>query len=90
MAQRNRIPTALEPYLRLPVQTSLILLTSTLGCSVNWVTARFAGSVLSEETRKIVSKDDGTAQENIVVVLVSWMRDAAFWKTELRRTMVCG
>ncbi|KAF2207344.1 hypothetical protein CERZMDRAFT_107799 [Cercospora zeae-maydis SCOH1-5] len=42
-------PPALAPYLRLPPETSLILLTSTLGCSVNWLVARVIGSALEQE-----------------------------------------
>lgn len=47
MTGRTRLPPALEPYLRLPPETSLILLTGTLGCAVHWVTARFVGSFLA-------------------------------------------
>ncbi|KAM3422493.1 hypothetical protein BST61_g2839 [Cercospora zeina] len=41
-------PPALAPYLRLLPETSLILLTSTLGCSVNWLVARFIGGALKQ------------------------------------------
>ncbi|KAF7196790.1 hypothetical protein HII31_01708 [Pseudocercospora fuligena] len=71
------LPSALEPYLRLPPEASLILLTSTLGCSVNWLTTRFISSALTQDAS---SKD-----EKVSILLVSWMRDLAFWKTEIRR-----
>lgn len=73
---RNRTPSLLEPYLALPPEQSLILLTSTLGCSANWLTARFATTALQ--------------QEDTSVLLVSWMRDLSFWKDELRRAAVGG
>jgi len=73
---RNRTPSLLEPYLALPPEQSLILLTSTLSCSANWLTARFAATALQQETTS--------------VLLVSWMRDLSFWKDELRRATVGG
>lgn len=73
---RNRTPSLLEPYLALPPEQSLILLTSTLSCSANWLMARFAATALQ--------------QENTSVLLVSWMRDLSFWKDELRRAAVRG
>ena len=76
MAHRNRIPPALEPYLALPLELSLILLTSTIGCSASWLTARFVGSALGQYA---------TETEACNVVLVSWMRDATFWRDEVRR-----
>ena len=76
MSSRNRIPSALEPYLALPPELSLILLTSTLSCSAAWLTARFACSALGQHAAET---------EACNVVLVSWMRDAAFWRDEIRR-----
>jgi elongator complex protein 6 len=75
-SHRNRTPSTLEPYLALPHEQSLTLLTNTLGCSANWLTSRFAISALQDAS-------DATS-----VVLVSWMRDPAFWKDELRRAAV--
>ncbi|KAK5136143.1 hypothetical protein LTR08_003980 [Meristemomyces frigidus] len=82
MSARNRIPTALEPYLRLPPEASLILLTGTLGCNANWLTARFVGSLLAP----ITGPSEGRDGRETAIVLVSWMRDATFWKSEARRT----
>ena len=48
MSARTRIPPALELYLRLPPEATLILLTGTLGCDVSWLTARFAGNFLTQ------------------------------------------
>ncbi|EMC97857.1 hypothetical protein BAUCODRAFT_66893 [Baudoinia panamericana UAMH 10762] len=76
MTSRNRIPHQLEPYLRLPPEASLIVLTSTLGCSATWLTARFVSSLLD------YTDDEGG---ETAVVLASWLRDASWWKQELRR-----
>jgi elongator complex protein 6 len=90
MSTRHRIPSTLEPYLRLPPEAALILLTGTLACSANWLTARFAGSLLSTQNLKPDSTADGRqgADREAAVVFVSFMREAGFWKNELRRTMV--
>ena len=78
MSTRNRIPAAIEPLLRLPPEASLTILTGTLGCSPAWLTSRFVGSALSDRNDRTFS-----------VVFVSWMRDLTFWKSEVRRAMVC-
>lgn len=77
-SHRNRTPSALEPYLDLPAEQSLVLLTNTLGCSANWLTSRFAASAINDPS------------SSTSVLLVSWMRDLAFWKDELRRAAVGG
>ena len=74
MITRNRVPEAIEPLLQLPPETSLTILTATLGCSQTWLTARFIGNALQ--------------QGHCAVVLVSWLRDLPFWKSEMRRAMV--
>lgn len=87
MASRNRMPTALEPYLQLPPELSLILLTSTLGCSSNWLLCRYIGGLLTaKDGLEGKVSEDGTGVET-AVVLVSFTRDAKYWQTELRRTM---
>ena len=86
MSSRNRIPSAIEPYLQLPPETSLILLTGTLGCSANWLTARFVSSILSQ---KFYTPANSLDFEEPCVIIVSWMRDLAFWKNEVRRATVC-
>jgi elongator complex protein 6 len=42
----SRIPPLLEPYLSLPPEASLILLTSVLGASTNWLVLRYLQSAL--------------------------------------------
>ncbi|KAK4609208.1 hypothetical protein CLAFUW4_14345 [Fulvia fulva] len=73
-------PSALEPYLQLPPETSLILLTGTLGCNANWLTSRMISSTLSPPN------NDESTEKPISVLLISWLRDLPFWKNELRRT----
>lgn len=75
-------PSALEPYLQLPPETSLILLTGTLGCNANWLTSRMISSTLSPPN------NDESTEKPISVLLISWLRDLPFWKNELRRTTV--
>ncbi|EQB51292.1 hypothetical protein CGLO_09163 [Colletotrichum gloeosporioides Cg-14] len=69
----TRIPHLLEPYLALPPECAQILLTSVLGASTNWLVLRYLYSYLRRPT------EDATADDTRVV-LVSFMRDFAFWK----------
>ena len=86
MSTRNRIPTAIEPLLRVPPEASLTILTGTLGCSPAWLTSRLIGSALGHDSTSAAGDiSDGDCS----VVLVSWMRDLTFWKSEVRRAMVC-
>jgi elongator complex protein 6 len=80
----SRIPPLLEPYLALPPEASLILLTSVLGASSNWVVLRFLHSALvgPDTSPEIPGEDEAK------VVLVSFMRDFAFWKENAKR-LVC-
>ncbi|TVY71220.1 hypothetical protein LSUE1_G007580 [Lachnellula suecica] len=70
----SKIPPLLEPYLALPPEASLVLLTSVLGASTNWLVLRFLHSALA-------SPED----EDTKVVFVSFMRDLAFWKEGSKR-----
>jgi elongator complex protein 6 len=81
----TRVPPLLEPFLALPPETSLIVLTSVLGASTNWLTLRYLYSLL-----KRGSHGDGAAAtevgigggapEETSIVFVSFLRDFAFWK----------
>ncbi|KAK3068195.1 hypothetical protein LTR53_014440 [Teratosphaeriaceae sp. CCFEE 6253] len=86
MSSRTRTPAALEPYLRLPPKTSLTLLTGTLGNSAHWLLARFAGSLLTRQPTAPHDEPLGVQAPEATVVLVSWLRDLAFWTAELRRS----
>jgi elongator complex protein 6 len=46
----SRIPPLLEPYLAIPPEASLILLTSVLGASTNWLVLRYLYSALVPAT----------------------------------------
>jgi elongator complex protein 6 len=85
MTTRHKVPQALEAYLKLPPELSQILLTGTLGCTATWLAVRFVGAVLSEGSSKVSSDE---SENDVAVVLVSWMRDLAFWKTEVRKSTV--
>lgn len=74
----SRIPHLLEPYLAIPPESSHTLLTSVLGASTNWLVLRYLYSYLHKSTN---STDDGSGETpNVNVVLVSFVRDFAFWK----------
>ncbi|KAJ4362197.1 hypothetical protein N0V95_001545 [Ascochyta clinopodiicola] len=79
MNSSSRIPPLLQPYVKLPRDDSLLLLTSTLGASANWLLIRFLCDALSSNTL------EGGADEGHNVVLASWMRDYEFWKQEARK-----
>ncbi|KXH67389.1 hypothetical protein CSAL01_12473 [Colletotrichum salicis] len=77
----TRIPHLLESYLALPSEYAQILLTSVLGASTNWLVLRYLYTYL----RKLnAAAEEGAAaasqSEDVRVVLVSFMRDFAFWK----------
>ncbi|KAF4984288.1 hypothetical protein FZEAL_500 [Fusarium zealandicum] len=74
MASSSRIPHLLESYLSLPSEESLVLLTSILGASSNWLVLRHVYSYLKGTT------DGDEGSKDTGVVLVSFMRDGAFWR----------
>ncbi|ORY67725.1 uncharacterized protein BCR38DRAFT_338279 [Pseudomassariella vexata] len=83
----SRLPPLLELYLRLPPETSLILLTNVLGASTNWLVQRYLCSFLASSSTS--SQRDGSAtkeagetgeDDEVSVILVSFLRDHAFWK----------
>lgn len=78
----SRIPPLLEPYLALPSEASLILLTSVLGASANWLVLRFLHSALIGSD---ILPSDAGAEDEPKVLLVSFMRDAAFWRENAKR-----
>ncbi|RMZ72299.1 elongator complex 6 [Pyrenophora seminiperda CCB06] len=80
MPPSNRIPPLLQPYVQLPYDESLLLLTSTLGASANWLLIRFLCNELSSSN----TQDGGDDGRN--VILVSWMREHDFWKQEARKS----
>ncbi|KAJ4358516.1 uncharacterized protein N0V89_003100 [Didymosphaeria variabile] len=69
MPPNSRIPPLLQPFVRTPKNDSLLLLTSTLDASANWLLTRFLCDALGSGAKD----DDNGGPKN--VVLVSWMRD---------------
>lgn len=78
----NKIPPLLEPYLGLPPEASLIILSGVLGASTNWLVQRYLCSLLGSSNGRASTAANGDGPENgdTCVVLVSFMRDYAFWK----------
>ncbi|KAJ4386229.1 hypothetical protein N0V93_009122 [Gnomoniopsis smithogilvyi] len=78
-----QIPHLLESCLSLPPETSQIVLTGILGASTNWLVLRYLHSLLkpgATNNRSQYGDESNPKQEDVRVVLVSWMRDYAFWK----------
>lgn len=87
----SQIPPLLESYLSLPPETSQIVLTGILGASTNWLTLRYLYSLLRPTTAPPRHDEDAAADgagEDVKVLLVSFMRDYAFWKEGAGR-LVC-
>lgn len=82
-AASTKVPPLLEPYLRLPPEASLVVLTSVLGASANWLVLRWVYSLL-----KNGQKDEGT--EDTAVVLCSFLRDGAFWREGASKMVCCS
>lgn len=74
----TRIPHVLESYLALPPECAQILLTSVLGATTNWLVLRYLYSYLRKPNPG--SAEEEAPADDVRVVLVSFMRDFAFWK----------
>ncbi|KAI1433135.1 hypothetical protein GGR50DRAFT_539845 [Xylaria sp. CBS 124048] len=87
----SRAPPLLESYLRLPHETSLILLSGVLGSSTNWLVHRYLCSFLSSPSLSSSSSvreaeyAESVDGKHTGVVFVSFLRDYAFWKDGCRR-----
>lgn len=84
MSPSSRIPPLLQPLVQTPKEDSLILLTSTLDASANCILGAFLRDALKPEADAYGSREDNAGRAKNVV-LVSWMRDYAFWKQEVRK-----
>lgn len=85
MPSQPTIPPFLSPYLSpLP---SLTLLTSTLGATSNWLLLRFVAAALKKQGLSVSdgATEAGQTGGEMKVVLVSWLREAAFWRDGCRR-----
>ncbi|KAI1637995.1 hypothetical protein F4809DRAFT_275476 [Biscogniauxia mediterranea] len=78
----SRIPPLLEPYLGLPPEASLILLTGVLGSTTNWLVQRYLYTLLASPPSTGAVPGQGRVGEagDVNVILVSFLRDYAFWK----------
>ncbi|KAK4660609.1 hypothetical protein QC762_120520 [Podospora pseudocomata] len=65
-------PHLLEPYLSLPRETSLIVLSSILGASTNWLLARYIHSYLKTPSVE--------GEPEVAVLLASFLRDYPFFQ----------
>lgn len=79
----TRIPPLLQPYLALPPETSLIVLTSVLGASTNWLLLRYLHTLLGASPRSsndTALPEDDVDRQDAAVLLVSFLRDFPFWR----------
>ncbi|KAB5547050.1 hypothetical protein GE09DRAFT_198944 [Coniochaeta sp. 2T2.1] len=77
----TRIPPLLEPYLLLPRETSLTLLTSVLGASTNWLVVRYLSSLLNpSSSSSSASHATPSSSPSASVLLVSFLRDYPFFR----------
>jgi elongator complex protein 6 len=94
----SRIPHLLEPYLALPDEATLLLITGVLGASTNWLVLRHLHALLKpsassshiSHSRAAAAAENGTAtpaepQPEPAVLLVSFLRDFTFWKENASR-----
>lgn len=83
----SQIPPLLESYLSLPPETAQIVLTGILGASTNWLTLRYLYSLLrpAAAAPSQHNGDGDGAIEDVKVLLVSFMRDDAFWNESAGR-----
>lgn len=76
MPSHPPIPPLLHQYISAIPSGSLILLTSTLGATTNWLLLRFIHAALKKPSHDQLN----VVSENTRVVLVTWLRDANFWR----------
>ena len=81
MPSHPSLPPLLTPYICNLPASSLTLLTSTLGATTNWLVLRCIHAAL--QSKKGV--DVIGPAINRRVVLVSWLRDADYWKDSGRK-----
>ncbi|KAJ4298467.1 hypothetical protein N0V88_003497 [Collariella sp. IMI 366227] len=95
----SRLPHLLEPYLSLPSSSSLVVLTSVLGASTNWLLCRHLYALLKPshphsssshntnrpQTTRAALPPTNEDDGDVSVLLVSFLRDLTFWKENLSR-----
>lgn len=81
----SQIPHLLSPYVALPSESSLVLLTSVLGASTNWLVLRYLQSYLGQTLESLSIANETEDGDTTKVLLVSFMRDLVFWKDGARK-----
>ncbi|KAK0633691.1 hypothetical protein B0T14DRAFT_533851 [Immersiella caudata] len=77
------LPHHLEPYLALPDEAALVVLTGILGASTNWLVLRYLYSFLKAPATLPARQQPtglGEKDKEVSVLLVSFLRDFNFWK----------
>lgn len=77
----TQIPPLLESYLALPPEASQLVLTGILGASTNWLVLRHLYGLLRPgKAAGTPGGRDHHQAEDVRVLLVSFLRDYAFWQ----------
>ena len=76
----GRTPPLLGQYLSLPPEASLLVLSGILGVSTNWLTLRYIYSYLKPDGSGTTVQNPESQTDEPNVILVSFLRDFAFWK----------
>ena len=87
MPSQPPIPPLLSASLSSLPCTSLTLLTSTLGATTSWLIVRFVCAALKGNDHRVSHDVNGSHGHSYDqrVVLVSWLRDEAWWKESGRK-----
>ena len=86
----SRTPPLLAPHVAVPPPSSLTLVTGVLSATTNWLVLRFLDAALVSPVHdgskgvSITTMGDEQVEEDdeVTVVLVSFLRDWIFWKGE--------
>ena len=89
MTSTTRIPSILSSYLSAPPPASLLLLTSVLGASANWLLLRFLLAIFLPGLASRIegNEEPGSNKSEAKVVLVSFLRDWDFWREGSKRVV---
>lgn len=91
MPTQPPLPPILIPYVSPPPRSSLTLVTSVIGATSNWLVLRFLLATLSSGSSRAETApldgngDDGVKGGRRKVVLLSFLRNWEFWKSEAKR-----
>ncbi|KAK1826516.1 hypothetical protein QBC39DRAFT_316682 [Podospora conica] len=78
MSRTTPLPPLLEPYLALPPETALLVLTGVLGASTNWLVLRYLHALL--KPRRQTTEPEQEEAPTTSLLLVSFLRDYPFWR----------